>query len=269
MQIALILIVLVGGLFGYRYWSKRQVRANLLGSALTADQRAIVEDEVPLVRKLPADLRGQHEGKINLFLEKVNFIGCDGLEVTDQMRLSIAAQACLLITASDAWYDHLSTVLIYPGAFKSKETISDGYVVSEQEVVRIGESWLRGPVVLSWRHTEEGASDVGDGRNVVLHEFAHQLDDLSGHTDGAPVLNDGQSFAAWEKVFEDAYARHCKRVEEGRKTVPDAYGAYSVEEYFAVAIEVFFERPADLKAEEPMVYAQLAHLLNLDPAAWR
>jgi len=180
LQIALIFFGLALCYLAYRYWSKGQTRARLLGASLTNAQRAIIAGEVPLVRKLPADLRRRHEGKINLFLAQINFIGCDGLEVTDRMRLSIAAQACLLIANSDAWYDHLSTVLIYPGAFKSKEVTSDGYVVSEQEVVRIGESWLRGPVVLSWRHTEEGTSDDADGRNVVLHEFAHQLDDLSG-----------------------------------------------------------------------------------------
>ena len=269
MEIALIILALVSGFFGYRFWAKRRVKARLLTSVLTAEQRANIADEVPLVGKLPPDLRHRLEGKINLFLQEINFVGCDGLEVTDSMRLSIAAQACLLIVNSDAWYDHLSTVLIYPGAFKSKETVSDGYVISEQEVVRIGESWTRGPVVLSWRHTEEGASDDADGRNVVLHEFAHQLDDLSGQTDGAPVLSEGQSFAAWERAFVSAYERHLHEVEEGRETVPDAYGAHSVEEYFAVAVEAFFERPSDLKQAEPMVYAQLAQLLNLDPAAWR
>lgn len=269
MQIALIIFGLALGFLAYRHWSKRRTRARLLSASLTVGQREIIADEVPLVRKLPADLRRRHEGKINLFLAQINFVGCGGLEVTDRMRLSIAAQACLLIANSDAWYDHLSTVLIYPGAFKSKEMTSDGYVVSEQEVVRIGESWLRGPVVLSWRHTEEGASDDADGRNVVLHEFAHQLDDLSGETDGAPVLNDGQSLAAWEDVFVGAFERHLGKVEDGDPTVPDPYGAHSVEEYFAVAIEAFFERPSDLKEAEPMVYKQLAQLLNLDPAAWR
>lgn len=269
MEIALIILIFAAGFIGHKIWAKRQARTRLLASTLTPDQRAIIADEVPLIRKLPPDLRRQLEGKINLFLQQINFVGCDGLEVTDGMRLSIAAQACLLIVNSDAWYDHLSTVLIYPGAFKSKEIVHDGYVVSEQEVVRIGESWARGPVVLSWRHTEEGASDAADGRNVVLHEFAHQLDDLSGHTDGAPVLSEGQSFAAWEKAFIDAFERHLHHVEEGRETVVDPYGAYSVEEYFAVSIEAFFERASDLKQAEPLVYAQLAQLLNLDPAEWR
>ena len=144
----------------------------------------------------------------------------------------------------------------------------DGYVVTERETVRTGESWSRGPVILSWAHAEQGAANDRDGHNVVLHEFAHQLDDLSGHTDGAPVLNSGQSFAEWERVFVTAYERHAQNVETGTLTVLDEYGASNVQEFFAVAIESFFERPGDLKREEPDVYQQLSKLLRLDPLTW-
>ena len=268
MTVFLILLLVGAGAFGFRYWSRKQIRKSLLASALSEHQRTIVAEQVPLTRKLPSELRGQLEGKINAFLNQVEFIGCNGLEVNEEMQLSIAAQACLLVVNSDTWYDHLSTILIYPGAFKSRQTEHSGYVVTERETVRSGESWSRGPVILSWAHTKQGAINDMDGHNVVFHEFAHQIDDLSGHTDGVPNLNRNQSFAAWERVFLKAYASHVEHVQAGRKTVFDAYGAVGHEEFFAVAVEVFFERPAALKRKEPAVYEQLALLFRLEPSTW-
>ena len=252
----------------YFKWSKRQREIRLLRTPLSNQERDIMLAQVPLLRRLPLETRARLEGKINLFLDQVDLVGCNGLDITEEMELSIAAQACLLVVNTDAWYVHLRTVLVYPGAFKSKTRDHDGYVVRETEVVRFGESWQYGPVILSWAHSRQGAIDTQDGHNVVLHEFAHQLDSLSGHTDGAPLLDNGQSFAEWEKVFTTAYIRHVDQVESGRKTVLDAYGATNHEEFFAVAVEVFFEKPEALKKDEPQVYAQLTELLRLDPVAW-
>lgn len=269
MSILIILLLLAAGTFGIRYWSKQRTRTRLLATALSDHQHTVIAEQVPLTQRLPSELRGKLEGKINLFLRQIEFIGCNGLDVTEEMRLSIAAQACLLVVNSDTWYEHLSTVLIYPDAFKSKEKEHDGYVVTERETVRSGESWSRGPVILSWAHTEQGAINDKDGHNVVLHEFAHQIDDLSGHTDGTPILNSGQSFADWERVFIKAYERHVRNVEGGHKTVLDDYGADGLEEFFAVAVEVFFERPVALRCEELEVYEQLSELFGLDPSTWR
>jgi MtfA peptidase len=267
MAVFVFLIALAGG-FAIRHWSRHRARANLLASALTPSQRAIIAEQVPLARKLPPELRATFEGKINAFLNQIEFTGCNGLEVTEEMRLSIAAQACLLVVNTDTWYDHLSTILIYPGAFKSRQTRHEGYVVTERETVRTGESWSRGPVVLSWAHSQQGALNDHDGHNVVLHEFAHQIDDLSGHTDGVPNLAADQSFAKWRHSFVTAYEQHVQHVEAGRKTVFDPYGAEGQEEFFAVAVEAFFETPQEVKRLEPAVYAELALLFRLDPATW-
>mgnify|MGYP001827297018 CR=1 FL=1 len=264
----LILMVLVAGAVGFRLWSKRQKQAKLLTTAPSEPQRAIVDRLVPLTRKLPAELRSKLEGKINLFVDQIEFIGCNGLEVTDDMRLSIAAQACLLVVNSDTWYDHLHTVLIYPSAFKSRQIRHDGYIVTERETVRTGESWARGPVILSWADARRGAANDHDGHNVVFHEFAHQIDDLSGHTDGVPNLGKDQSFAGWAKTFIEAYERHVMHVRRGRRTVFDAYAAEGLEEFFAVAVEAFFERPVELMHAEPGVYKQLSKLFRLEPATW-
>ncbi len=268
MALFLILTALAAAAFGYRFWAKRQARARLLASGLTAAEWDILGQEVPLLAHLPVELRGKLEGKINLFLDQVELIGCNGLEVTEEMELSIAAQACLLVVNTDAWYDTLRTVLVYPGAFKSKQIIHDGVVAHERIVVRTGESWARGPVVLSWQHSQEQAQDHRDGNNVVLHEFAHQLDNLSGDTDGTPVLGQDQDFGKWGRAFNAAFDRHVTAVGHGWTTVIDAYGAEGPEEFFAVAVEIFFERPEALHADEPEIYAQLAELFQLRPLEW-
>lgn len=263
-----ILIFLGVSFYVYRRWSKHRTVKTLLATPLTDHQQAIVAEQVPITQRLTPELRQQLAGKIQIFLHQIEFIGCDGLDVDEEMELSIAAQACLLVVNSDTWYKHLRTILIYPSAFKSKRKEYNGYIVTERETVRLGESWARGPVVLSWAHSKQGAINDQDGKNVVLHEFAHQIDDLSGHTDGAPILNKGQSFARWANVFTTAYESHVQNVEKGRKTVLDAYGATAPEEFFAVAVEVFFEKPAALNHEEPAIYAQLAELFQLEPIHW-
>lgn len=269
MWIFLVLLALGAAAFAFRFWSRQRTRTNLLASGLSDHQRAIVEQSVPLIRKLPAELRGKLEGKINVFLNQIEFVGCIGLEVTEEMQLSIAAQACLLVVNTDTWYKNLHTILIYPGAFKSRTAEHHGYVVTERETVRVGESWARGPVVLSWADAKQGALDDKDGHNVVFHEFAHQIDDLSGHTDGVPILNRIQKFSDWERVFVTAFKRHVQNVENGHRTVIGAYGAVGPEEFFAVAVEVFFKNPAALKHEEAEVYEQLESLFQLDPSTWK
>lgn len=243
-------------------------RQRLLGMSLMPDQKAVIERDVPIVRKLPAVLRSKLDGKISVFLDQVEFVGPGDLDVTPEMELSIAAQACMLVLGRDIWYDNLRSVIIYPGAFKSRTQRHSGYVVTEEETVRLGESWSHGRIVLSWEHSQSGAADDSDGHNVVFHEFAHQIDDLTGSTNGVPLLSEGQSFAEWESAFLTAYEAHVRDVQSGRKTVLDAYGATAHEEFFAVAVEVFFERPEALRRDEPEVYAQLVKLFQLDPATW-
>lgn len=261
-------LALIGVALAARAWRKRQWQKEVLASRLTDAEWRIILRDVPLIAKLPPDLRAPFEGKVALFLNQVDLVGCNGLEVTEDMALSIAAQAALLVVGTDAWYRHLTTVLVYPGAFKSRQTRHDGYVVTETEEVRAGESWTRGPVILSWQDTQRGAARE-DGYNIVLHEFAHQLDDLSGQTDGAPPMAPGQSFAKWAEVIVEAYDRHVANVAAGRRTVLDPYGTKNHQEFFAVAIETFFEQPGALRQAEPEVYDQMALLLGVDPISWR
>jgi MtfA peptidase len=247
---------------------KQRRRERIMASSLTPEQRATVERLVPLVRRLPASIRASLEGKINLFLDQITFRGQNGLEVTDDMRLSIAAQACLLIVNSPVWYDTLRNVLIYPSAFLTNRNKHDGQFVHESSHATLGESWARGPVILSWDHALHGGLDAEDGHNVVIHEFAHQLDGLSGHTNGIPLLRKGQAYSGWEKAMLDAFQDQVQRVQHGEPTLIDPYGATSHQEFFAEAIVTFFERPRAMRDQMPALYEQLATLLALDPAQW-
>ncbi|MEP5938160.1 MAG: M90 family metallopeptidase [Erythrobacter sp.] len=264
----LLIAVLIGAVLWYRHAAKRRKREQLLATPLTPQQRKIVTQLVPIVRRLPASLQPKLEGKINLFLDQVTFRGNNGLEISDDMRLSIAAQACLLVVNSPVWFTTLRNVLVYPSAFRTHRGVHDGFVVHEDNVGMLGESWAHGPVVLSWDHALQGGLNDEDGHNVVIHEFAHQLDALTGHTNGIPILRKGQKYGGWEKAMLDAYNDHVARVEGGHPSLIDSYGATNHEEFLAEAIVTFFEKPRALHREEPALYAQLSELLALDPANW-
>lgn len=253
---------------GYKAWTRGQRRKTLLRSPLSAQQRRVLAQHVPITNRLPTKLRARFEGRVRLFLDQIDFIGCGGLGVTETMRLSIAAQASLLVAGNDHWYRNLRTVLIYPDAFKSRQSYNHGYVVTERDEVRLGESWGRGPVVLSWAHSQHGALNDRSGRNVVFHEFAHQLDDLSGATNGGPLLGPHQDRAEWFGVFTRAFQRHVRAVRAGQPTLIDPYGAKAPEEFFAVVTELFFERPWALMHDAPKVYEQLREYYQVNPANW-
>ncbi|MEL1249457.1 zinc-dependent peptidase [Aurantiacibacter gilvus] len=263
----LLIALLIASILVFRSVARRQRRKRLLATPLTQEQREVLDNLVPIVRRLPESLRPALEGKINLFLDQVTF-HANGLELKDEMRLSIAAQACLLIVNSPVWYETIRTVLIYPSSVLTGRKVHDGFVVHEQDSHLAGESWNRGPVVLAWDHALQGGIDAEDGYNVVIHEFAHQLDSLTGHTDGIPILRKGQRYSGWEKAMLDAYHGHVERVESGHHSLIAPYGATNHQEFFAEATVTFFEKPRALKREEPALYAQLAELFALDPAGW-
>ena len=262
-------LLAIAALLLFRWQRRRQRRKRLLQTPLTLGQRETVAKLVPIVTRLPMDLRDSLEGKMNLFFDQVTFRGYNGVEVTEEMRLSIAAQACLLIVNSPLWYETLRNVLIYPAAFFTGRKQHDGHVVHEDNDNLLGESWAHGPVVLSWDDALQGGLDASDGQNVVIHEFAHQLDGLSGHVNGVPVLRKGQAFAGWEQAMLDAYRDHGERLNRGERTLIDPYGSTNHQEFFAEAIVTFFEKPKALKVERPALYSELSRLLGLDPAAWR
>ncbi len=267
----LLIILLAGaGLFvGGRWALKRRRIEALLAAPLPDGRRQILSARMPVYNALPADLRKRLDGLINRFLAEKKFYGQAGLEITDEMRVVIAAQACLLIVNKEnRWYDTLHTIHVYPAVFTSKQQRRDGHLVSEHRPVRSGESWARGPIVLAWDQAAYGAFAAHDGQNVVFHEFAHQLDNETGVTDGSPLLDADQSASRWALVFQDAYGRLRADLEAGRSNILDPYAATSPAEFFAVATEMFFERAGELRTHEPDLYAELSAYYRLDPAAW-
>jgi Mlc titration factor MtfA (ptsG expression regulator) len=198
-----------------------------------------------------------------LFLAEKQFAGTHGLEVSDAMRVSIAAQACLpVLELGLDWYAGFTGVVVYPGDFRVRRVETDEHgVVHEWDDELAGEAMPGGPVVLSW---DAAANDPQ--MNVVIHEFAHKLDMLSGAADGVPPLHVGMSREAWIAVFKEAYEGFCDAVERGRETWLDPYAAEHPSEFFAVISEAFFRDAAETRRRYPEVFAQLKLFYKQDPS---
>jgi len=249
--------------------TKKRRRARLAKTPLPPEQLTIVERNVPSYGFLPPADREEVRELVQIFLAEKNFEGCDGLAITDEIRLTIAAHACLLlIHRKTDVYPLLQSVLVYPHTFVAplKERAPGGIVIEDFEE-RDGESWDIGALILSWDDVLESVADPHDGYNVVFHEFAHQLDDESGIADGAPALPRKSMYAEWSRVLGAEYDALVEAAERHRPTLLDEYGAESPAEFFAVATETFFELPGDLKAEHPELYEQLSLFFAQDPAA--
>jgi Mlc titration factor MtfA (ptsG expression regulator) len=219
---------------------------------------------------LPADLQLQLKQHIQVFLAEKAFIGCDGLTITDEIRVTIAAQACLLIlNRPRGYYPKLRQILVYPGSFVVDREHTDGIGVAHHaRQVLAGESWEHGQVVLSWHDTLEGAAIPDDGQNVVIHEFAHQLDQETGRANGAPVLPHRDQYARWSRVLGAEFRNLKTRAAQGETSLFSDYGATDPAEFFAVISEVFFEQPQRMAVEHPALYRELTSFYRLDPLSW-
>ncbi|HEX6751303.1 MAG TPA: M90 family metallopeptidase [Longimicrobium sp.] len=226
---------------------------------------AIVERNVAMYHRLSFHDRQELLRKVLVFLEEKNFEGCGGLEMTDEIRVTVAAQACIpILRFEDHYYPRLRSILVYPDTFVARRTRRDGWVEHEDHEAMLGEAWADGAVVLSWASVESDLRDAGDARNVVVHEFAHQLDAEDGAHDGTPPLP-FRAYGPWVRILSAEYLE----LREGRGPhVLDDYGAKNEAEFFAVASETFFERPEKLLREHPELYAELCQYYRQDPAAW-
>lgn len=231
---------------------------------------ALLEQNVPLYDRLPEHLRAVLHERIGQFIATIRFEGCGGLELTEEMILTVAAQACLLVAHREGKpYPKLKVVYLYPGTFSSVQKHVDAMgVVTEGEVHRLGESWEMGTVVLAWDSVEHGARNVFDAENVTFHEFAHQLDHEDGATDGAPGLPGRAAYRSWARVFQENYDDFLGMLEKGEKTLIDSYGATNPAEFFAVVTETFFEKPRQLSKRRPELYDEMMRYYGLDPREW-
>lgn len=232
--------------------------------------RDILRQRVPYFRLLPADLQLQLKQHIRIFIAEKKFIGCAGLDVTDDMRVTIAAQACLLIlNRKTDYFPKLERILIYPGPFVVDHLAQDeAGVLSAERAVLAGESWEDGQVILSWEDTAEEAETVGNGRNVVIHEFAHQLDQEKGAATGAPILASGEHYRLWSEVFSREFVKLHQQADAEDDALFDHYRADNPAEFFAVASEIFFEKPSEMAGRHPALYRELSRFYRVDPLSW-
>ncbi len=247
---------------------KKKRREELRSTPLPDAHRAIIAKNVPYAQRLSDADRDELYGHVQVFLAEKSFEGCGGLELTDEIRVTIAAQACVLLLHRETdYYPELDSILVYPHAYVAKGTrVGLGNVMIEKEEARLGESWTRGTIVLAWDAVQSGASNIHDGHNVVLHEFAHQLDAEDGAMDGAPDLGKRALYTGWAHVLGAEYSELTELCAAHRRSDLDAYAATNPAEFFAVVTETFFEKGAALKRRHPELYAALAQFYKQDPA---
>jgi Mlc titration factor MtfA (ptsG expression regulator) len=254
-------------------------RRALAEQPLPSPLAEIVDRRLSIRGRLPADLRRRHDGLIQAFLAEKRFVGCNGLVITDEIRATIAAQACLLVLGRPgSLYDDLRSLLVYPTAFWVEDEVhdDDGLVTRRRRVLS-GEAWDSHRIVLSWEDVAASAATHDDGFNLVLHEFAHYLE-AEGR--GLPPLPPAEevgrasgrvrvrSIDDWADDLADEFDALLDAVDRGVDTFLDPYAAEDEAEFFAVATEDFYERAADLRAEHPRLHALLQEFYGVDPARW-
>lgn len=264
--ILIVVCAVIAFSFLYPKWRDQ----NILRAPLPQHWQEIISRRIPFLNKLSAAEKIQLLDMIKLFLAKKKFHGCGGLIVNDEIRVTIAAEACLLLlNRGTGVYSALHHILVYPDAFNadSIQHHSDG-TVTKGKVGVLGQSWSNGKIILSWDDVEYGVDNFHDGHNVLLHEFSHQLDSESGSTNGAPRLKKN-SYKIWSKVLSEEFETLVEARDGHSKSVMDYYGATNPAEFFAVVTETFFEKPDQLFKKHPELFEQFKTFYHVDPRAWQ
>ena len=245
-------------------WWRTRRRVARMAQPLPPAAAAAIDGNVPAARYLPDNLRARLESLVAAFVAEKQFIGCNGLVVTDEIRATIAALASLLVLNRRGHYDELHSVLVYPTPFWVEDEIEDeAGVVGRRRRILSGEAWDSSRIILSWEDVLEAARFPGEGYNVALHEFAHYLD-----AEGLGLAAGDRPLAAWADELADEFDALIAAVERGEDTFLDPYAAEDEAEFFAVATEDFFERPVELLGAHPRLYELLQEFYALDPAGW-
>ena len=269
-KFAMAAVVLALTYFIGKRLSRRAKRKRLLSTPFPTEWQQIVQKNVPIYNRLPDSLKEQLHGLVNVFIAEKKFEGCGGLEITDEIRVTIAAQASMLLLNRRAGYFRkLHTILVYPHTYVARTESHNGTVTVNGQSIRLGESWQNGPVVLAWDSVTGGTLNITDARNVILHEFAHQLDQEDGTADGAPILEHRSGSLTWARVLSKEYEALQRKKRKGGRAVMSKYGATNPAEFFAVATETFFEKPKQMKKKHPELYDELKNYYKLNPVKWR
>ena len=269
LTLLVLLLILIGVVFRVYYWRNYRIhRASKRDFA--THWLDIVKRRLPFYSKLPTQLQQELQNLIKVFLQEKNFVGCAGQQIDDEIRVTVAAQACLLLlNRKTNQYQKLQSILVYPSTFiATREVRDDLGLVSTNHIVLLGESWGQGKVVLAWDNVEKSVRNLRDGHNVVLHEFAHQLDSESGATNGAPLLQTRGAYKSWAHVFSEEFEDLQKIAARGGESLIDHYGATNPAEFFAVSTETFFERPAQMKENHRELFQELVKYYQVNPVDW-
>jgi Mlc titration factor MtfA (ptsG expression regulator) len=248
-------------------WLKRRRRRKLLAAPFPPEWLAHLRGNVALYATLTEAEQAKLRDDLRVFVAERHWEGCGGLTVTDEMKVTVAAQACLLVlNIEHDYFSRVPSILVYPSGYRTpaERHGPDGTVGGSPG--RLGEAWYRGPVVLAWDAVLGGGKDPHDGQNVVLHEFAHQLDFLDGYADGTPPLPSRAAYRRWHDVMTAEYDRLVTDSRRGQARVLDSYGATNPAEFFAVATEAFFEKPLPLRQRHPALYEVLRDYYRQDTA---
>lgn len=245
-------------------WFKHRRRRQILAQPFPEAWLEYLRTNVAQYSLLTPERQARLRDRVQVFVAEKTWVGCGGLTVDDEMKVTIAAQACLLVLGIDYeyHYDQIQSVLIYRDTYVHPPEWRGG-LIHEGRAIE-GEAWHRGPIVLTWGNTKPPGKR---GSNLVFHEFAHHLDDLDGEMDGTPPLERDQE-RRWDRVVENEYHRLVRASEQGRATLLDQYGATNRAEFFAVATECFFQRPVALRSRHPELYGILRDFYRQDPAEW-
>jgi Mlc titration factor MtfA (ptsG expression regulator) len=250
-------------------WLKRRRRRAILKRPVPPEWSEFLARHVPHCAVLTAAERSKLDDDVRLLVAEKRWEGCGGLALTDEIQVGIAGQACLLTLGLDIdLYIAVSSILVYPAGYVApeQEPVSD-FVALHGEVERLGEAHHRGPVIVSWRDAREAGRHADNGLNVVIHEFAHQIDMRLGAADGVPPLGDRTLARRWQQVMSREFERLVRAADRGRVTLLDHYGAENEAEFFAVITECFFIQPLQLQREHRELYDLLTEFYRQDPAA--
>jgi len=252
-------------------WFAKRRRRNIVRAPFPPEWGDIVRRHMAQYRLLTSDERARLHALIQIFIAEKSWEGCGGLVLTDEIRVTVAAGACLLIlNLSHNYYENVETLIIYPSDLVLPER-KLGFFETALEPLEpdgpfSGQAFEQGPLIFSWDAVRDGIRHAGSGYNVVYHEFAHKLDMLAGAADGTPRLRDRAEYQDWVKTCSREFRRLLKDVEKGKRTFIDEYGATDEAEFFAVATEHFFDQPVRLTKSAPELYRVLKEYYRQDPA---
>ncbi len=249
-------------------WSKRRRRRKMRAQAFPDPWMRYLQNNVRLYPLLTGVEQAKLRDDLRVLVAEKNWEGCGGLTITDEIKVTIAAQACLLLLGIEHdYFSRVLSVLVYPAGYLAPERwVGPDRVVHEGYIDRAGEAWYRGPVVVGWDSVLPGGTDYRAGRNVVLHEFAHQLDFLDGLIDGTPPLKSREQYRKWHDVMTAEYKRLIAESERGEATLLDPYATKNPAEFFAVATEYFFEQPVELQFHHSDLYELLREYYGQETA---